>query len=57
VERIGNEPDPAAAMFTGPLRVDLKLLTIFSFLQTSSDCSSYVQSKRIDYTRQVSEVR
>jgi hypothetical protein len=51
-----DEQDPAAAMFTGPLRLDLPLLAIFFFLGTSSDDSYYVQSKRIDYTRQVGEV-
>jgi hypothetical protein len=29
MERMGDEQDPAAAMFTGPLRVDLPLLAIF----------------------------
>jgi hypothetical protein len=56
MERMGDEQKPAAAMFTGPLRVDLPLLAIFFFLGTSSDDSYYVQSKRIDYTRQVGEV-
>jgi hypothetical protein len=58
MERMGDEEDPAAAaMFTGPLSVDLPLLAIFSFPLTSSDDSYYVQGKRIDYTRQVGEVR